>query len=96
MAAASRQQSRRRSIGLPAPGYTVVLLCAGLAIMMGVSEAKGFLFSSAVLAVGFEALVTMMVIRALLRGYGFAPQFVDQIFEFNDRLSEKYQEKLIY
>ena len=76
MAAGSRQQNRRRrSIALPARGYTVVLLCTGLAIMMGVSEEKGFLFSNAMLAVGLVALVTMMVSTALLRGYGFAPQF---------------------
>lgn len=64
-------------VGLPALGYTVVLLYTGLPIMMGISEEKGFLFSSAVLAVGLVALVTMMVATAILWGYGFAPQFVD-------------------
>ena len=64
-------------LGLPALGYTVVLLYTGLPIMMGISQEKGFLFSSAVLAVGLVALVTMMVTTALLWGYGFAPQFVD-------------------
>jgi hypothetical protein len=64
-------------VGLPALGYTVVLLYIGLPIMMGISEEKGFLFSSAVLAVGLVALVTMMVATAILWGYGFAPQFVD-------------------
>ena len=64
-------------IGLPALGYTVVLLYTGLPIMMGISEEKGFLFSSAVLAVGLVALVSMMVATAILWGYGFAPQFVD-------------------
>lgn len=64
-------------VGLPALGYTVVLLYTGLPVMMGISEEKGFLFSSAVLAVGLVALVTMMVATALLWGYGFAPQFVD-------------------
>jgi len=64
-------------VGLPALGYTVVLLYTGLPIMMGVSEEKGFLFSSAVLAVGLVALVCMMVATAILWGYGFAPQFVD-------------------
>ena len=63
--------------GLPALGYTVVLLYTGLPIMMEVSEEKGFLFSSAVLAVGLVALVCMMVATAILWGYGFAPQFVD-------------------
>ena len=64
-------------VGLPALGYTVVLLYIGLPIMMGISEEKGFLFSSAVLAVGLVALVCMMVATAILWGYGFAPQFVD-------------------
>jgi hypothetical protein len=64
-------------VGLPALGYTVVLLYTGLPIMMGISEEKGFLFSSAVLAVGLVALVTMMVTTAMLWGFGFAPQFVD-------------------
>ena len=64
-------------VGLPALGYTVVLLYTGLPIMMGISEEKGFLFSSAVLAVGLVALVCMMVATAILWGYGFAPQFVD-------------------
>jgi hypothetical protein len=64
-------------VGLPALGYTVVLLYTGLPIMMGISEEKGFLFSSAVLAVGLVALVCMMVATAILWGYGFAPQFAD-------------------
>ncbi|MGB5456941.1 MAG: Yip1 family protein [Gammaproteobacteria bacterium] len=64
-------------VGLPALGYTVVLLYTGLPIMMGISEEKGFLFSSAVLAVGLVALVCMMVATAILWGYGFAPQFID-------------------
>ena len=64
-------------IGLPALGYSVVLLYTGLPIMMDISEEKGFLFSSAVLAVGLVALVCMMVATAILWGYGFAPQFVD-------------------
>lgn len=64
-------------VGLPALGYSVVLLYTGLPIMMGISEEKGFLFSSAVLAVGLVTLVCMMVATAILWGYGFAPQFVD-------------------
>ncbi len=63
--------------GLPALGYSVVLLYTGLPVMMGISEEKGFLFSSAVLAVGLVTLVCMMVATAILWGYGFAPQFVN-------------------
>ena len=64
-------------IGLPALAYSVYLLYTGVPIMMDVSEDRGFLFSSAVLAVGLVALVCMMVAMAILWGNGFAPQFVD-------------------
>ena len=63
--------------GLPALAYSVYLLYTGLPIMMEVSEDRGFLFSSAVLAVGLVALVCMMVAMAILWGNGFAPQFTD-------------------
>ncbi len=63
--------------GLPALAYTVYLLYTGVPIMMEVPEEKGFLFSSAVLAVGLVALVCMLAATAILWGSGFAPQFVD-------------------
>lgn len=64
-------------IGLPALGYTVYLLYTGVPVMMDISEERGFLFSSAVLAVGLVALVCMMVATALLWGQGFAPKFIN-------------------
>ncbi len=64
-------------VGLPALAYSVYLLYTGVPIMMEVSTERGFLFSSAVLAVGLVALVCMMVATAILWGNGFAPQFVD-------------------
>lgn len=64
-------------IGLPALAYSVYLLYTGVPIMMEVSEEKGFLFSSAVLAVGLVSLVSMLVATAILWGSGFAPQFVN-------------------
>lgn len=64
-------------IGLPALAYTVFLLYTGVPIMMEVNEERGFLFSSAVLAVGLVALICMMAAMAILWGNGFAPQFVD-------------------
>jgi len=63
--------------GLPALAYSVKLLYTGLPIMMEVDEDRGFLFSSAVLAVGMVALVVMMAAMAILWFNGFAPQFVD-------------------
>ena len=64
-------------IGLPALAYTVKLLYTGLPIMMEVDDDHGFLFSSAILAVGLVALVLMMVGMAILWFNGFAPHFVD-------------------
>ncbi len=62
-------------LGLPALAYTVYLLYTGLPIMMEVSTEKGFLFSSAVLAVGLVALVATLAATAILWGYGFEPTF---------------------
>ncbi len=64
-------------VGLPALAYTVYLLYTGVPIMMQIPEEKGFLFSSAVLAVGLVALVCALAATAILWGSGFAPQFVD-------------------
>lgn len=64
-------------LGLPALAYTVYLLYSGVPVMMQIPEERGFLFSSAVLAVGLVALVSMLAATAILWGSGFAPQFVD-------------------
>ena len=64
-------------IGLPALAYSVKLLYTGLPIMMEIDRDRGFLFSSAVLAVGMVSLVVMMAAMAILWFNGFAPQFVD-------------------
>lgn len=62
-------------VGLPALAYSVYLLYSGVPIVMNMPEEKGFLFSSAVLAVGLVALVSLLAITALLWGSGFAPAF---------------------
>ena len=64
-------------LGLPALAYSVKLLYTGVPIMMDVSEETGFLFSSAILAVGMVALICMLVAMSILWFNGFAPQFVD-------------------
>lgn len=64
-------------IALPALAYAVYLLYTGVPVMMEIPEERGFLFSSAVLAVGMVALVTVLAATAILWGYGFAPQFID-------------------
>ena len=62
-------------IGLPALAYTVYLLYSGLPIMMQIPTERGFLYSSAVLAVGLVALVAMLAMTALLWGMGLQPVF---------------------
>ena len=62
-------------VGIPALAYTVYLLYTGVPIMMGISEERGFLFSSAVLAVGLVAFVALLAITALLWGMGLEPTF---------------------
>jgi hypothetical protein len=62
-------------MGLPAVAYTVYLLYSGLPIMMEIPTERGFLYSSAVLAVGLVALVAMLAMTALLWGMGLQPVF---------------------
>lgn len=62
-------------VGLPALAYTVYLLYTGVPVMMEVTEERGFLFSSAVLAVGLVALVALLAATAFLWGIGVGPAF---------------------
>ena len=62
-------------LGLPALAYTVYLLYSGLPIMMEIPAERGFLYSSAVLAVGLIALVSLLAITAILWGMGLQPVF---------------------
>jgi hypothetical protein len=62
-------------LGIPALAYTVYLLYTGVPIMMGISEERGFLFSSAVLGVGLVAFVALLAITAILWGMGLEPRF---------------------
>lgn len=62
-------------IGLPALAYTVYLLYSGMPIMMQIPAERGFLYSSAVLAVGLVALVALLALTALLWGMGLQPVF---------------------
>jgi hypothetical protein len=62
-------------MGLPALAYTVYLLYSGLPIMMEIPVERGFLYASAVLAVGLVALVSMLAMTALLWGMGLQPVF---------------------
>lgn len=62
-------------VGLLALGYTAYVFYSGVPIMMQISEERGFLFSSAVLAFGLVTLVAMLAVTVLLWGAGFAPAF---------------------
>jgi hypothetical protein len=62
-------------LGLPALAYTVYLLYSGLPIMMEIPAERGFLYSSAVMAVGLVALVALLAMTALLWGMGLQPVF---------------------
>ncbi len=62
-------------VGLPALAYTVYLLYSGVPIMMEIPPERGFLFSSAVLAVGLVALVGLLVTTVVLWSFGLGPAF---------------------
>lgn len=62
-------------IGLPALAYAVYLLYTGVPVMMGISKERGFLFSSAILAVGLVTLVAVLAASVVLWDMGFGPQF---------------------
>jgi hypothetical protein len=60
-------------VGLPALAYTVYLLYTGVPVMMAVTRERGFLFASAVLAVGLVMLVAALAVTAILWGMGVGP-----------------------
>lgn len=64
-------------IGLFALAHSVYLLYSGVPIMMNISEDKGFLMSSSMLAIGMVALVTLLALTALMWGFGFQPNFTN-------------------
>lgn len=61
--------------GLPALAYSVYLLYAGTPIMMEIPVERGFLFASAVLAVGLVALVGLLASTVVLWSFGIGPSF---------------------
>jgi hypothetical protein len=62
-------------VGLPALAYTVYLLYTGVPIVMGIPKERGFLFSSAVLAVGLVMLVAVLAATVILWDIGAGPAF---------------------
>lgn len=64
-------------IGMVAVGYAVYLLYTGIPIVMKVPEERGFLFSSAVIAVALVALIAIMGMTVMLWDIGATPAFTD-------------------
>lgn len=62
-------------VGLPALAYSVYLLYSGVPVMMEIPPERGFLFSSAVLAVGLVALVGLLATTVVLWSFGVGPAF---------------------
>ena len=60
-------------IGLLALAVSVRLLYTGVPIILDVDKDRGFLYSSSILAFGLIALVAMLVVTALLWGFGLEP-----------------------
>jgi hypothetical protein len=64
-------------IGMIAIGHAVYLLYTGIPIVMKVPEERGFLFSSAVIAVALVALIAIMGLTVILWDMGATPAFTD-------------------
>lgn len=64
-------------IGVVAVGWAVYLLYLGIPIVMHIPEERGFLFSSAVLAIAMVILICLMVGSVILWDFGAAPAFTD-------------------
>ncbi len=64
-------------IGVVAVSWAVYLLYLGIPIVMGIPEERGFLFSSAVIAIALVILICLMVGSVILWDMGAAPAFTD-------------------
>lgn len=64
-------------IGMAAVAYAIYLLYLGIPIVMNVSEERGFLFASAVIAAGMVGVLMIMGGTVMLWDIGASPQFTD-------------------
>jgi hypothetical protein len=64
-------------IGVTAVSWSVYLMYLGIPIVMNIPEERGFLFSSAVLAIAMVILICLMVGSVILWDFGAAPAFTD-------------------
>jgi hypothetical protein len=64
-------------IGVAAVSWSVYLMYLGIPIIMDIPEERGFLFSSAVMAIALVILICLMVGSVILWDFGAAPAFTD-------------------
>lgn len=64
-------------VGVVAVCWSVYLMYLGIPIVMNIPEERGFLFSSAVLAIAMVILTCLMVGSVILWDFGAAPAFTD-------------------
>ena len=64
-------------VGVIAISWSVYLMYLGIPIVMNIPKERGFLFSSAVLAICMVIIVSLMVISIILWDFGAAPAFTD-------------------
>ena len=64
-------------IGVVALSWATYLLYLGIPIVMNIPEERGFLFSSAIIAIALVIYVGILVVTVMLWEYGFAPEFTD-------------------
>lgn len=64
-------------VGVVAVTWSVYLMYLGIPIVMNIPEERGFLFSSAVLAIAMVILICLMVGSVILWDFGAAPAFTD-------------------
>ena len=64
-------------IGVAAVSWSVYLMYLGIPIVMNIPEERGFLFSSAVLAIAMVILICLMVGSVILWDFGATPAFTD-------------------
>jgi len=64
-------------VGVGAISWAVYLMYLGIPIVMDIPKERGFLFSSAVLAICMVIIICLMVGSVILWDYGAAPAFTD-------------------
>jgi hypothetical protein len=64
-------------IGVVAVCWAIYLMYLGIPIVMNIPEERGFLFSSAVLAIALVILICLMAGSVILWDFGAAPAFTD-------------------